>query len=103
MTGWFVCLGEDAIFPLRSPQSGSQPLFTVKLVLTFFPLQTRRRASASGGSAAKVFEARPQKKSKTTRRGEFFAAYPTRLLFGNSGLLGSPSFGYFSWRDKKSN
>ncbi|MDP3421984.1 MAG: hypothetical protein Q8S10_13820, partial [Thiobacillus sp.] len=46
--------------------------------------------------------ARKKTKSKTTRRGEFFAAHPTRLIFGNSGLSGSPSFGYFSWRDKKS-
>jgi hypothetical protein len=34
--------------------------------------------------------------------GEFFAARPAGSVFGNSGMSGSPSFGYFSWRDKKS-
>jgi hypothetical protein len=42
-------------------------------------------------------------KIKKTRRGEFFAARPTRLSFGNSGMSGSPFFGYFLWRDKESN
>jgi hypothetical protein len=73
------------------------------LVLTFFPLQPRRKTSLPGGSAAKVFEPCPQKtKSKTARRGEFFAAHPAGSIFGNSGMSGSPSFGHFSWRDKKS-
>jgi hypothetical protein len=68
------------------------------LVLTFFPLQTRRKSSLPGGSAAKVFEPRPQKiKSKIARRGEFFAARLAGSIFGNSGMSGSPSFGYFSW------
>ncbi|HQS81353.1 MAG TPA: hypothetical protein PKV42_02725 [Thiobacillus sp.] len=74
------------------------------LVLTFIPSQTRRKSSLPGGSAAKVFEPRPQKtKLKTARQGEFFAARPAGSISGNSGMSGSPSFGYFSWRDKKSN
>jgi len=76
---------------------------TTALVLTFLPSQPRRKSSLLGGSAAKVFEPRPQKtKFKTARRGEFFAARPVGSIFGNSGMSGSPSFGYFSWRDKKS-
>ncbi|MBU4500058.1 MAG: hypothetical protein KKG40_07595, partial [Gammaproteobacteria bacterium] len=56
-----------------------------------------------GGSAAKVFEALLTKiKLKQQKRGEFFAAHPAGSVFGNSGMSGSPSFGYFSWRDKKS-
>ena len=39
---------------------------------------------------------------KQQKRGEFFAARLAGSISGNSGLLGSPSFGYFSWRDKKS-
>jgi len=74
----------------------------IALVLTFLPLQPRRRSSVSGGSAAKVFEPRSQDKLALQKRGEFFAAHPMRLIFGNSGMSGSPSFGYFSWRDKKS-
>jgi hypothetical protein len=91
------------------PKSASQhkhanrPLITA-LVLTFLPLQPRRKLSLPNGSAAKVSESRLQKtKLKTARRGEFFAARPAGSIFGNSGMLGSPSFGYFSWRDKKSN
>jgi len=42
-------------------------------------------------------------KSAQQKRGEFFAARSARLSFGVSGMLGSPSLGYFSWRDKKSN
>jgi hypothetical protein len=75
------------------------PVITT-LVLTFFPLQTRRRSSVSGGSAAKVFEPRPQK-TKTTRRGEFFAAHPARLIFGNSGLSGSPFLWLLSFGEAK--
>jgi hypothetical protein len=68
----------------------------------FFPLQTRRRSSVSGGSAAKVFEPRSQKtKSKTTRRGEFFAAHLTRLIFGNSGMSGSPFLWSLSFGEAK--
>jgi hypothetical protein len=37
----------------------NHPVITV-LVLTFIPLQTRRRSSVAGGSAAKVFEPRSQ-------------------------------------------
>ncbi|MFZ0106755.1 MAG: hypothetical protein WAK92_07830, partial [Thiobacillus sp.] len=71
--------------------------------LDFLPSQPRRKLSLTGGSAAKVFEPRPQKaKLKTSRRGEFFAARPAGSISGNSGLSGSPSFAYFSWRDKKS-
>jgi hypothetical protein len=84
-----------------SPKYTNRPVITA-LVLTFFPLQTRRRSSAAGGSAAKVFEPRPQKtKLKTTRRGEFFAAHPTRLIFGNSGLSGSPFLGLLSFGETK--
>ncbi|MHB0982341.1 MAG: hypothetical protein ACYC02_03060, partial [Thiobacillus sp.] len=58
--------------------------------------------SAAGGSAAKVSEPRPQKtKSKTTRRGEFFAAHPTRLIFGNSGLSGAPFLWLLSFGEAK--
>jgi len=39
---------------------------------------------------------------KQQKRGEFFAARPAGSIFGNSGMSGSPSFGYFSWRGKKS-
>jgi hypothetical protein len=86
----------------RHNSSAKCPVITA-LVLTFFPLQPRRKLSLPGGSAAKVFEPRSQKtKSKTARRGEFFAARPVGSVFGNSGMSGSPSFGYFSWRDKKS-
>jgi len=60
---------------------------TTALVLTFLPSQPRRKSSLLGGSAAKVFEPRPQKtKFKTARRGEFFAAHPAGSIFGNSGI-----------------
>jgi hypothetical protein len=69
----------------------------------FLPFQPRRSLSLPGGSAAKVFEFRSQKtKSKQQKRGEFFAARLAGSDFGVSGMSGSPSFGYFSWRDKKS-
>jgi hypothetical protein len=68
------------------------------------PSQPRRKLSLSGGSAAKVFEPRSQKTNlKHQKRGEFFAAHPAGSIFGNSWMSGSPSFGCFSWRDKKSN
>jgi hypothetical protein len=41
-------------------------------------------------------------KIKTARQGEFFAAHPAGSVSGVSGMSGSLSFGYFSWRDKKS-
>jgi len=79
----------------------NHPVITV-LVLTFFPLQIRRRSSASGGSAAKVFEPRPQKiNQKHQRRGEFFAARPMRLIFGNSGMSGSPFLWLLSFGETK--
>jgi hypothetical protein len=77
-----------------SPKYTNRPAITA-LVLTFFPLQTRRRSSTAGGSAAKVFEPRPQKtKSKTTRRGEFFAAHPAGSIFGHpkGGAVGVAFF-----------
>jgi len=73
-----------------------------KLVLMFFPLQLRRESVLPGGSAAKVFEPRSQNKTTQQKRGEFFDARPAGPILGNSWLSGSPSFGYFSWRDKKS-
>jgi len=69
----------------------------------FIPSQPRRKLSLPGGSAAKVFESRSQKTNlKQQKRGEFFAAHPAGSIFGNSGMLGSPFFGYFLWRDKES-
>jgi len=59
--------------------------------------------SLAGGSAAKVFEVLLTKiKSKQQKKNEFFDAHPTGSVSGVSGMSGSPSFGYFSWRDKKS-
>jgi hypothetical protein len=70
--------------------------------LTFIPLQTRRKSSLPGGSAAKVFEPRPQKtKSKTARRGEFFAARPAGSIFGVSGMSGAPFLGLLSFGETK--
>jgi len=66
----------------------------------------RRILSLSGGSAAKVFEHRSQKTNlKQQKRGEFFDARSAGSGFGypKGGDVGSLSFGYFSWRDKKSN
>jgi hypothetical protein len=72
------------------------------VVLTFLPLQTRRKLSLPGGSAAKVFEPRPQKtKLKTARRGEFFAARPVGSIFGNSGMSGAPFLGLLSFGETK--
>ncbi|MDP3421280.1 MAG: hypothetical protein Q8S10_10170, partial [Thiobacillus sp.] len=45
--------------------------------------------------------ARKKTKSKTTRRGEFFAAHPTRLIFGNSGMSGSPFLWLLSFGEAK--
>jgi hypothetical protein len=74
------------------------------LVLTFVPSQPRRKLSLTGGTAAKVFEPCSQKTNlKQQKQGEFFAVHPADSIFGVSGMLGSLSFGYFSWRDKKSN
>ena len=48
----------------KAENSASRPVIAI-LVLTFIPLQSRRKLRLSGGSAAKVFESRPQKtKSK---------------------------------------
>jgi hypothetical protein len=59
--------------------------------------------SLAGGSAAKVSEVLLTKiKSKQQKKNEFFAAHPAGSISGVSGMSGSPSFGYFSWRDKKS-
>jgi hypothetical protein len=45
---------------------------------------------------------RPQKtKSKTTRRGEFFAARPAGSISGNSGMSGSPFLGLLSFGEAK--
>jgi hypothetical protein len=41
-------------------------------------------------------------KSKQQKKNEFFDAHPAGSVSGVSGMSGSPSFGYFSWRDKKS-
>jgi hypothetical protein len=69
----------------------------------FLPLRPRRKSSLTGESAAKVFELRSQKtNSKQHKRGEFFVARSAGSIFGVVGDVGSPSFGYFSWRDKKS-
>jgi hypothetical protein len=79
-------------------------LDTTTLVLTFLPFQPRRKLSLTGGSAAKVSEVLLTKiKSKQQKKNEFFAAHLAGSVFGNSGVSGSPSFGYFSWRDKKRN
>jgi hypothetical protein len=70
--------------------------------LTFIPLQTRRKSSLPGGSAVKVSESRPQKtKSKTARRGEFFAARPAGSIFGVSGMSGAPFLGLLSFGETK--
>jgi hypothetical protein len=45
--------------------------------------------------------AHEKQNQKTTRRGEFFAAHPTRLSFGNSGLSGSPFLGLLSFGEAK--
>jgi len=59
--------------------------------------------SLPGGSAAKVFEQRYKKQNlRTAKRGEFFAAHLAGSISGVSGMLGSPFFGYFLWRDKES-
>jgi hypothetical protein len=59
--------------------------------------------SLPGGSAAKVSEVLLTKiKSKQQKKNEFFDAHPAGSISGVSGMSGSPSFGYFSWRDKKS-
>jgi hypothetical protein len=61
------------------------------------PCQPRRSLGLPGGSAAKVFELRSQKtKIKTAKRGEFFDARLADSEFGNSGMVGSPFFGYVS-------
>jgi hypothetical protein len=87
----------------ESLKHSNQFLITA-LVLTFLPLQTRRKSSLQGGSAAKVFEPRSQKiKSTQQKRGEFFAAHPAGSISGVSGMSVSPFFGYFLWRDKESN
>jgi hypothetical protein len=59
--------------------------------------------SLLGGSAAKVFELRPQKiKLKQQRRGEFFAAHSAGSIFGVSGMSGVAfSLVTFFWRDKR--
>jgi hypothetical protein len=58
--------------------------------------------SLPGGSAAKVFEPRPQKtKLKTARRGEFFAARPAGSISGVSGMSGSPFLGLLSFGETK--
>jgi hypothetical protein len=45
---------------------------------------------------------RPQKtKSKTTRRGEFFAARPAGSISGNSEMSGSPFLGLLSFGEAK--
>jgi len=77
-------------------------LVVAGLVLTFHPLQPRRKLSLPGGSAAKVFEPRPQKiKLKTARRGEFFAARPVGSIFGVSGMSGSPFLRLLSFGETK--
>jgi hypothetical protein len=77
------------------------PVITA-LALTFLPLQTRRKSSLPGGSAAKVSEPRPQKtKSKTARRGEFFAARSAGSISGNSGMSGSPFLWSLSFGETK--
>jgi hypothetical protein len=59
--------------------------------------------SLAGGSATKVSEVLLTKiKSKQQKKNEFFDAHPAGSIYGVSGMSGSPSFGYFSWRDKKS-
>jgi len=73
------------------------------MVLTCSPSQPRRKLSLPDGSAAKVSEAPLTKiKLKQQKRGKFFAAHPAGSVFGNSGMSGSPFFGYFLWRDKES-
>jgi hypothetical protein len=84
-------------------QHSKRPV-TAALVLTFIPSQPCRKLSLSGGSASKVSEVLLTKiKSKQQKKNEFFDAHPAGSVFGNSGMSGSPSFGYFSWRVKKSN
>jgi len=88
----------------EAQNSNHKRLITTALILIFYPSQPRRKLSLPGGSAAKVSEPRSQKINlKQQKRGEFFAAHPAGSVFGNSWMAGSPSFGYFSWRDKKSN
>jgi len=85
----------------NASQYSKRPVITA-LVLTFFPLQPRRKSGLPGGSAAKVFEPRSQKtKSKTARRGEFFAARPAGSVFGNSGMSGLPFLGSLSFGETK--
>jgi hypothetical protein len=87
--------------PASHHKRANHPVITT-LVLTFFPLQPRRKSSLPGGSAAKVFELRSQKtKLKTAKRGEFFAARPVGSIFGNSGMSGSPFLGLLSFGETK--
>jgi len=73
------------------------------LILTF-PLTALPEIEPAGRISGEGVWVLPTKNQlKTARRGEFFAARPAGSISGNSGMSGSPSFGYFSWRDKKSN
>ena len=77
------------------------PVITA-LVLTYLPLQPRRKLGRPGGSAAKVFEPLSQKTNlKQQKRGEFFAAHSSDSIFGVSGLLGSPFLWLLSFGDAK--
>jgi hypothetical protein len=99
---------------VHKPPSHRQPDFDF-LPLTAPPkIEPAGRISGEGVLAlkdsdplrakARVESYAPLTKIKSTQqeRGEFFAARPAGSIFGNSGMSGSPSFGYFSWRDKKS-
>ncbi len=84
------------------PKHTNQSVTTV-LVLTFSPLSPAEKRACRVDQRQRCLKPRSQKSNlKQQKRGEFFAAHPAGSFFGNSGMSGSPSFGYFSWRDKKS-
>jgi hypothetical protein len=69
----------------------------------FPPLTTAPEIKPAADQRRRCLSPAHKIKSIQQKRGEFFAARPAGLISGNSGMSGSPSFGYFSWRDKKSN
>jgi hypothetical protein len=91
------------VAPIRAlVKHAKRPVITA-LVLTYRPLQPRRKWSLSGGSAAKVFEPRPQKtKSKNSKAGRVLRRPSGGLDFREFGDVGVAfSLVTFFWRSKR--
>ena len=81
--------------PASHHKHANRPVITA-LVLTFIPLQPRRKLSLPGGSAAKVFEPRLQK-TNLKQQGGASSSPPARQarFSGIRGCRGRLFFGYF--------